>query len=198
MKSKKSRRPRKETINDIPEVKQALRTKWRLLGRVTADCAEEPITRGQCMSAVAVACTSTLLARIFMSVRVLRVRIWQIDSNATDPLGSVSATGNPSVSWASNYGPLVKTLKPQMGTEPGHCDTKPPKDSQASFWSESNSDENDVLFYFNALSGSIIQVEMDCWVNDSSVAPTTGSTSGKVVGSLYYNLGSKISFLNMN
>lgn len=182
----------------MPEVKQGLHVRWKLYGRVTADAAEEPITRGQCMSAVTVACTTTLVARIFMSCRITRMRIWQVDSSATDPLGAAQSIYNPSVSWAADAGPLVKTLRPQLGTTPGYVDSKPPKYSLTNFWCMSGTDENDVLFYYNALSGAVVLLEMEAWINDSSVSPVTGVTSGKVVGSVYYALGSKIMFDNMN
>lgn len=86
-----------------------------------------------------------------------------------------------------------------MGTEIGYVDSKAPKkDSLARFWSVSGINETDVLFRYTALAGAIIQVEMECKINDSTVAAVTGVSSGRTVGQTYYALGSKIVFLSMN
>ena len=197
-KSRKSLRLRKETIKEIPQVKQAVACRWKLLGRVTAAAAEEPVTRGNLLSAVTIATTTTQVARIFMSCRVRRVRIWQVNSSSTNPLGISSGTDAPDVMWESDLGDIVKHLRPQMGTEPGYADSYAPKNSLAGMWSITGIAETDVLFRYNCAAGAIIQVDMDAFINDSSLTPTTGVSSGRTVGQCYYALGSKINFLNMN
>ena len=171
----KSRKPRNVTIiKEIPEVKQALMCSWKLLGRVSSAAAEEPVTRGNCLSAITIATTTTQVARIFMSCVIRRVSIWQIVSSSTNPLGITSGTDTPSVGWESDSGPLVKRIRPQIGTEVGYVSSKPPPNSFAGYWSLTGINETDVLFNYNAAAGAIIQVEMDCYLNDSSVVATTG------------------------
>lgn len=194
----KRRKSRKPSENIPREIKQALRCRYKLYGIVNSAAAEEPVARGQLLSLANIACTTTLVARIFMSCRLIRFTMWQINTSAADPLGDSTTLNNPSVSWASDYGPLVKYICPQIGVQPGYCDSRPPKTSLASFWNESGTSETDVLFYYNASAGCIVLIEVDAYLNDSSVAPVTGAAVGRVVGSMYYSLGSKITFLNMN
>ena len=193
-----AKRSRSQNLLKIPSTKQGLKCRWKLIGRVTSAASEEPVTRGNLLSAIVIATTTTQVARIFMSCRVRCVRIWTIESTATNPIGIASAVNTPSVGWESDAGPLVKTISPQLGTEPGYVESYPPPDSFARFWSMTDINGTDVLFNYNAPAGSYIQIDMDCWINDSSITAYTGVSSGRTVGEVYYAIGSKITFLDMN
>lgn len=186
------------TIKPIPKVKQVLRGQWKLVGIVTSAAAEEPVTRGNCLSALTMATTTTQVARLFMTCRIRKVSIWQVSSSATNPLGINATPSFPSVEFESDAGPLGKTLNPQLGTEPGYVEARPPSHSFAGFDSISGINETDVLFRYNCAANAIIQVVMDYEINDSSVTAVTGSSSGRTVGEVYYSLGAKIAFANMN
>lgn len=201
--SKKSSRSSKQpipvtAISSIPVTKQALPVRGKLLGRVITDSDQATVTRGNLLSLITMATTTTQVARLFMSVKIRRIRIWQVNSTASDPLGMMDSQYGPSVLWESNAGPIVMILRPQMGADVGCIDTRPPKSSFAGFWSLTGVDETDVLFRFSALANACIQVEFDAFINDSTVGAVTGVSAGRTAGEVYYALGSSITFLGMS
>lgn len=185
-------------VSPIPATKQALPVRWKLLGRVITDSDQATVTRGNLLSAITMATTTTQVARIFMSARIRRIKIWQVNSTSSDPLGMMDSSYGPSVLWESNAGPIVMNLRPQMGSQVGTIDTKPPKNSFAGVWSLTGIDETDVLFRFSALANACIQVDFDAYINDSTVGAVTGVSAGRTVGEVYYSLSSAIQFLGMS
>jgi hypothetical protein len=208
MKSKKNSRKNRRgsskqpvpvtAISPIPVTKQALIVKGKLLGRVITDSDQATVTRGNLLSLVTMATTTTQVARLFMSVILRRIRIWQVNSTSSDPLGMMDSSYGPSVLWESDHGPITMILRPQMGADVGSIDTKPPKNSLAGYWSTSNVDETDILFRFSALANACIQVEFEARINDSTVGAITGVSAGRTAGEVYYSLGSSITFLGMS
>ena len=186
------------TVSPLPVVRQALHVQGTLMGRVITDSDQATVTRGNLLSMITMATTTTQVARLFMSIRLKRIRIWQVNSTSSDPLGMADSSYGPSVLWESDHGPLAMILRPQIGADVGMFDGKPPKNSLAGFWSESNVDETDILFRFSALANAYIEVVFEAYINDSTIGAITGVSAGRVAGEVYYSLGSAITFLGMS
>lgn len=108
---------------------------------------------------------------VYTAVRLKRVKIWAGTTSST-PASTSMVTA--AVEWQSTRGPT--TLKSDTGNsfEPAHVDTKPPKESEASFWSQVSSSttiRNEILFYITAPVGAIVDVSI-CYVeaNGSQLA----------------------------
>ncbi len=97
----------------------------------------------------------------YTAVRLKRIKMWAVP----DPTALLAYDGMTSCSleWQSTRGPTTLVSDTGNSFSPAHIDTKPPKDTEASFWSQVSSSttiRNEVLFYLTCPAGTIIDVDI--------------------------------------
>jgi len=132
-----------------------------------------PITRYSMLKlAFATDANGTQGNTCYSGVRLKRVKIWST-LISSDTAGYV----NCAVEWQSLRGPTQMVSDSGNMIEPAHVDTKPPKESEASFWSQVSSGStvlNEVLFYLTAPTDSIIDIHF-CYVESNGLYVTTSN-----------------------
>jgi hypothetical protein len=122
-------------------------------------------------------------ARLIAGIKLKRVEIISMSSSAV-----IRASSPISLEWLSNYGPSSEiTDTPSSVSMPACIKTSPPKNSLASFWSLTGSNESEVLF--KIVLPSSMGHTIDVWVeqvlmDDESPVQIVTQTSG-VVNQLY-------------
>lgn len=129
---------------------------------------------------------STTAYRMFSSVKLTRIRIWSAALVGTATAGTVALS---SLQWAGQSSRPRTITSTSMGVTVGHLDSRPPTDSQASFWSNDNYLETDILFTLDVNSGDVIQLDVVCCLQNGVTAQfTAGSittTSTLATGKVY-------------
>jgi len=110
--------------------------------------------------------------RLCAAVRVNKVRIYT----------AVTC----SLEWSSAYGPSSATIvQGTSTTASGILEQKPPKNSLASYWSLTGSNESEVLMVVGLSTGDVIDVDYSIVLMDQE-APVNVTTAGSgTVGQLY-------------
>jgi hypothetical protein len=131
------------------------------------------ITRAFILNTIFVNLTSgTSNVRIFAAVRVNRV--------------CLTTSAQAALEWQSAYGPTSATVVTATSTTaPGEFSQRPAKNSLASFWSMSGSNESESLMALSFSSGDFVDVDYSAVLLDqeNAVGVTTGS--GGTSGSMY-------------
>jgi hypothetical protein len=151
------------------------------------------ITRGNLLNLLVCGTTSTQVARLFGSVRLTKVEIWQA-TQATSPTGSFTGV---QLEWLSEMGPDKVHQDSGNVMRPAHLSSRPPPKSFASFWNLSGVNESVTLFKLSAqpfsgtsgtgtplLVGSIVDVTMVV-TNLDDESPVLTTVSGATVGQVY-------------
>jgi hypothetical protein len=109
--------------------------------------------------------------RVAGSVRVNMISLWL----------SSAASGNQalSITWDCVAAPFVIKSSEQMGlARPAHVVSRPPKNSSASWWSVTGSNESDNLFLLNCPAGTVIDVSFSyCLMDPQSQSHVNIATS---------------------
>jgi hypothetical protein len=133
------------SINATIRFNQTLR--FKTLAAVTS---QKSVERGDLLNAYLMVINtvpgSMIVARMFHAVKVNRVTIWAVAGAGTDDFDAVDI----SVTWLSTYGPASVKTDSGNAFNTAAMTTKPPRQSLASYWSLSSSNETDVLFRIGA------------------------------------------------
>lgn len=138
------------------------------------------ITRANLLNLLFVGAGSTNAHRIIAGIKLNRIECF------LPPMANGTVT-TVSLEWRSNYGPTSEVSDSTSSLAQAACiKTSPPRQSLASFWSMTGSNESEVLFRIsatqNASAGSQNLI-IDCWVDivmmddDTPVTLTTNSTT---------------------
>jgi hypothetical protein len=124
----------------------------------TNDVSNYPITR-ECLLKLVFATdlNGTQGNTNYSGVRLKRLKIWTVTSETTTGMLSCA------VEWQGLRGPTTLISDSGNSFEPAHIVTKPPKESEAQFWSQvssGNTTNREVLFYITAPNGSIVDVSI--------------------------------------
>jgi hypothetical protein len=143
----------------------------------------EQITRGNLLNSIIVNLTGgTSNGRIASAVRVKSIEMWTWMNNQ----GAV-ADQTVALTWTSNYGPTSEISDSTFSSAvPAHIRTSPPRDSLASFWSSSGSNESEVILLISAPNYSIMDVVLDFVLLDGSTFTATTANNGSA-GRVYYS-----------
>ncbi len=125
-----------------------------------------------------VATAATTTARIIEGARLRRVRIW----GQPPALGAALTTVE--LDWKGSFSNDLKLADTSSGITPGFIDSRPPKESSASFWHD-NGATSETLFIVTAPTGSTVEVEMDLFFVDDTSAISGPATTGASLGTLY-------------
>jgi len=93
----------------------------------------------------------------YSTVKLKRIKMWGLSSDS-------NALTSCSIEWQSTRGPATLVQDSGNPFEPAHVDTRPPKSSEADFWSQCSSSttiRNEILFYITAPTGSIVDVTIN-------------------------------------
>jgi hypothetical protein len=102
------------------------------------------------------------------------------------PSGALLTQGTISVEWLSTYGPSVIVSDTSNSTAI-QCVVRssPPRNSLASFWSLSNSNESDTLMNLNSPAGTVVDVFVTMVLNDGINSRNATTTNSGTQGILY-------------
>jgi hypothetical protein len=102
------------------------------------------------------------------------------------PAISVGAPSTISVEWLSTYGPSVIVSDTSNSTAI-QCVVRssPPRNSLASFWSLSNSNESDTIMNLNAPTATVVDVWVTMVLNDGINSRNATTTASGTQGILY-------------
>jgi len=132
--------------------------------------ASDEVTVGNLLQLMVVALTVTTTARLWRSVRLVRVEAWSIGAiGGTPEIIRIVGVGD---------GPQAVASDMSMGVRPAHVVWRPPARSRSSFWYDTGSGEADGLFELTAPSGTILDITLEVlMVNNFD---TGGATAGPV------------------
>ncbi len=147
--------------------------RWRVATAGTFTVTNEAVRRWY---VVATAATTT--ACPVEGIRLRRIRIW----GQPPALGAALTTVE--LDWKGSFSNDLKLVDTSSGISPAFIDSRPPKNSSASFWFD-NSATNENLFVVAAPVGSTIDVEIDMLFVDDSPAISGPSTTGATLGTMY-------------
>lgn len=127
--------------------------------------------------------SSTGNFRILSAIKLNRVEIWGLSGSGASDYGASSVV----VEWLSQYSPTSEVTDSGTALYPAHVVTTPPRQSIASFWSMSGSNESEVLFKVIAPPGAIMDIWYDMVLQDGQGPTSVGTTASGVAGTLYYS-----------
>ncbi len=141
------------------------------------------INRKDLLDLIVLPDTTTTAYGLLKSVKILGIRMWNVVSTATNPLG----TGDDNtVTWLSSLGKEITVRSTQMGVAPGYLSTRPPTNSLASFWTSANSDLTEEIVVIDAGNGSIIDIHYAIIFANNQAARNFAISTG-IVGKVSYN-----------
>jgi hypothetical protein len=142
----------------------------------SANITNQPVTRGNMLSTLLVNLAgSTNNARIIAGVKLNRIELYY----ATDfhPI---------SVEWLSNYGPTTEKSDQTLTTASTACvKTSPPRNSLASFWTMTGSNESEILMLLTGQATMLVDVYSEFVLFDGETVATQSTTASGVTGTLY-------------
>ncbi len=152
--------------------------------RFTAAAASSVIiTRAQLLNLISMATTTTNQYRVIAAIKLNRVEAW------VNPPVLGAASSQVALEWMGTYAPTNTVADSSMGVSPAHIRTKPPKESSASWWSLSGTNESTELFAFTFSIGAIIDIDVSINFVESegATAAENGTAAASTVGRVYYN-----------
>jgi hypothetical protein len=147
------------------------------------------VTRAALLDLFVMATSSTAAYRIFDSVKLRRIRIWGQPPGSAAPGSANVAPISSAVQWLSSLGPSKVVSDQGIGSAFGsRLDTRPPKNSLASFWSLTASDETEVLFYVTLNPGDVLDLDLTCTIQNNLYggdAPVSITIIAGTTGTVY-------------
>lgn len=147
------------------------------------------VNRQGILNLLAMAVSSTELVRLANAVRVKSIEVWNLSASGSSS-ANVNAVGEISVQWESQYSPSMIVSDSGTVFRPAHIRTKPPKDSLASYWSLSGSNESETLFKMVLPQQCIFDVIFDFvlqnnYLNSDAPVGITPSVTSPILGTVY-------------
>jgi hypothetical protein len=118
--------------------------------------------------------------RILSGIKLASIEIWSPAN-----VGSSGSNATCSVEWTSTYGPSSIKSDTSMGVEPAYVHTSPPPNSLASFWSISGSGESDVIAFLTVPFNSVLDIVVDCIVQNGEPPVLVTTSAAGVIGTVY-------------
>ncbi len=151
------------------------------------------ISGAQLLDSIFMATGTTSGARIFSAIRVRRIRMWCAGNLST--VDNVATIGvQISLEWmGSQWARDQKYQDEALGTKIAYIDTKPPKNSMASWWIVAGSATDTTgavgnMFRLGGPDGTIVDVTIEyTMIDDESAIPVVRSVSAATAGKLYYS-----------
>jgi hypothetical protein len=138
------------------------------------------LTRAMLLNHLIVNTAANTNARIISGYKLNR-----ITAKCQPPGGLATLLLTTSVEWTSSYGPSKIVSDTSMGIHPAKLSSRPPRQSLASFWSLTGSNETDVLAILNLPAGTIVDINYSIIFQDGETPVSVPSTAAGTVGQLY-------------
>jgi hypothetical protein len=150
------------------------------------------VSRNQLLSSFGIGYAANSAYRLPSAVLVKKVCVY----DQPNSLGSLSS--QISLTWQSQYSPEKMFSDQSSSIYAARIESRPPKDSTASFWSVDANNEAEILFSVSATLGAIIDVHCQILLQNDFIIGNVGTimtfTSGALVGGItYYTYLDKIS-----
>jgi hypothetical protein len=169
-------------LSHPPEYVATVRFPHRFRFQTSTGGATASIIRAELLNQILVATTTTTWGRVMSAVKLNKVEIWGFAG-----IGTTGVPALASVEFLGLQGPSTVFSDVQIGMQPAHVVAQPPPDSLNRFWSNSGQNETDALFTIVAPADSIVDVHLDCVLQDGETAVTGGGIAGATVGQVYYS-----------
>lgn len=159
------------------------RFRFRATGSTVPGNSTMTVTRAQLMNLMSVATTTTNQFRIINAIKVKKVQMWG------PPPALGSAPTSITLEWRGNNAPSVFISDTPIGVDWAYISSKPPKESNCAWWTQTNSTMTEGMFNLSCALGSIIDVHCDIRLMDQGAqdAAENGTAAGATVGRMYYN-----------
>ncbi len=147
-----------------------------------------PVTRGDLLKMMfAISNNPVDGTTLWSGVRVTRIEMWSVDNTAMTSCA---------VEWQATRGPSSLVVGTGTINQPAHVNTKPPKMSEAGFWSccsDSSTIRSEVLFYLSCPVGTIVDVHIQFVEANGSVSSTPAeclnvSVTAGIANSIAFNV----------
>jgi len=141
------------------------------------------LTRAMLLNHLVAAKTTTTATRLLSGIRLKSITIWAMatSSAASTQYAPVVA----SVEWTSTYGPSQIISDSSMSISPAFVQTSPPRNSLASFWSLTASNESDVVAILTLPINALIDITYECILQNGETPTGVSPTNVMVAGSVY-------------
>lgn len=152
-----------------------------------------PITREELLNLFYMGTGTNSARRIIGSIRLRKIVIY--GEGAFPTTGSTAIVTSPEIKWLGT-GPQSKKAMTSFGGQPQYVSSRPPPRSFAGFWSETGTNEAEVLLEITAGTGNIIDVTVDFIIqnDDPQIASALVTSATATAGIIYYNnLGGAVS-----
>jgi len=140
------------------------------------------LTRAMLLSHLVAAKTTSTATRLLSGIRLKSLTLWSFPNSTATSLQMVPVT--VSVEWTSTYGPSKIISDTSMSISPASVQSNPPRNSLASFWSLTGSNESDVLCILEIPQYTVIDMTYECILQNgetpTALSPTTAMTAGSV------------------
>jgi hypothetical protein len=148
--------------------------------------ANAPFTRANMLNLLVMAGNATGAYRMFGAVKLKRIRVWSSVGITTGPYPVATST----LQWNAQNSRNKTITSTSMGYGSiGMIDSRPPKDSLASFWSiDQAAAETDILFTLDLNMWDVIQLDVVYTIQNNVTGAFTVNTlisSGMATGKVY-------------
>jgi len=168
--------------NHVPPFKSNTQFKHKFRFIVTTtSLAATSVTRKDMLTLLFMVNAANSAYRIFSAVKLNRVEMWQVAGSG----GNDYAANTMALYWSSNYAPASEISDTGNALNWAHIVSSPSKNSIASFWSLTGSNESEELFQVTAPTGSIIDIHVSVTLMDGQTAAQVVLTAAGAVGQLY-------------
>jgi hypothetical protein len=141
------------------------------------------LTRAMLLNHLVVAKTTTTATRILSGFRLKSIQIWNFPTSTSSSLQFTPSV--VSVEWTSTYGPSKIIQDTSMAIQAAYVQTSPPRNSLASFWSLSGSNESDVLAILTLPTSSVIDITYECILQNGEIVTALSPTQVMTAGTVY-------------
>lgn len=176
-----------------PDVDLSYRFRKKVRFVVAAATNTWPVTREELLNLFYMGTGTNSARRIIGSIRLVHIALY--GEGAFPTTASTPIVSTPELKWLGT-GPQTKPSMAAFAGEPYVLSSRPPPRSFAGFWSETGTNESEVLLEITANTGNIIDITVDVVIQfDDPVVASALVTSGTATsGIIYYNnLGGAVS-----
>jgi len=136
------------------------------------------ITRAALLNHLLMCTATTTYGRLLSGYLLKGIKIWC-------PSSGSDVTSTISVEWLSNYGPSRIVSDVSMSVKPAFLHSSPPKNSLASFWSLTGSNESEKICVLTLPEQSVVDVTYSRIFENGETPTLVTATDSGTAGTLY-------------
>lgn len=144
-----------------------------------------PVLRGDILNLIGIGTNvANTLVRIMQSARVKQVEIWTAPYNVP---GSTGVSFSAGVVWQGTAGNLKYFNDANMANTATYLKSKPPKTTDANFWTQESNNETEALFFLTAPIGACVDLIVQYTAGSIYAGPNpTITTTSTIVNHQFY------------